>query len=517
VTGRRRITLWLVLAGIGLVAGLLPSISGAGTPAFPQGVAARSNAKSAIIWSRAAAGGVYEYRVALDKKLEDVVKSGSVEASEDRDLTLKATVKGLKPGKRYFYRFYSPDGKASDVGTFETLPSLKNAAAMKLAFTGDSDILWTEFPDGQSGSFEVLDRIRQEKPDLFVYMGDTIYSDSETGSPPALTRAEKWAKYRDNRIDPTQKLLASTSTWAMWDDHEFINDFSGVQLAAQDPALLQAGVEAFSDYWPVPDYWPLGNAPTYGRVDFGKNIDLFFLDERLYRSESAAGPESPCRSDTGALDLAPKMPADDRTALGLPPVNPACLEHIDDPSRTMLGAEQKQWLKDQLAKSKAKWKLIMNEVPIVQLFVLPYDRWDGYSAERTELLEYIGDNDIPGVVFLTTDIHANIGSPAFVDILAEDPQPVAWEIVTGPIQTCTLDCEVDGILGSSLAGEVLKSFLIDHGLIYVGENGVPPCADIDTFAYSVISTNANAKTLNVKWKSNEGSVLEGCASLKLKP
>ena len=77
-------------------------------------------------------------------------------------------------------------------------------------------------------------------------------------------------------------------------------------------------------------------------------------------------------------------------------------------------------------------KLIMNEVPIQQYWALPYDRWEGYGAERNEIIDFIRDNGITGVAFLATDNHANFYNDVFVDRFT-DPAPVADEIVAGPI------------------------------------------------------------------------------------
>ena len=43
--------------------------------------------------------------------------------------------------------------------------------------------------------------------------------------------------------------------------------------------------------------------------------------------------------------------------------------------------------------------MIINEVPIQQFYALPYDRWEGYEAERQELLEFL-KNRVENAVFL---------------------------------------------------------------------------------------------------------------------
>ena len=353
--------------------------------------------------------------------------------------------------------------------------------------------MWTDHPDPDARPFEVLRRIAEEAPDLFLYFGDTIYSDSETEAPLARTKAEKWAKYKKNRLPATRQVLRKVNTWVGWDDHEVINDFDGAELLLDDPQLLADGIQAFNDYWPVHE------DVYYRKVDIGSEIDLIFLDERTYRTQSADEPDSPCRDEQGELDLAPMMPPEIRGQLGLGPTDPACIEHVIDPTRSMLGAVQLAWLKQTLLESDATWKLIVNQVPMTQIFVIPYDRWDGYIAEREDLLAYIRDNAVDNVVFLTTDIHANVGSRVYLDITEDDTTPVAYEIVAGPIQTCTLDCEVEKIRGEG-QGAVLQRFLVTKGLIDAD------CIQINEYGYATVVIPKDASTLEAKWKSNRKAV-----------
>ena len=58
----------------------------------------------------------------------------------------------------------------------------------------------------------------------------------------------------------------------------------------------------------------------------------------------------------------------------------------------------------------------MNETPIQQFYALPYDRWEGYEAERTTLLAFL-QRKVRNVVFLTTDTHANMVNDARLQTL----------------------------------------------------------------------------------------------------
>jgi alkaline phosphatase D len=484
---------------------LVPSAPAA-VGAFKFGVAARAESTKAMLWTRAPGTGVLRWRVAKTRSFDRIVAQGRVTPTRANDLTVKPVVRGLQPDTTYFYYFETGD-KPSQTGKFHTLPAAGRPAPLKLALSGDSDALWTDHPDGNATPFEVLRRVAEENPDLFLYFGDTIYSDSETGAVPALTVQEKWAKYKGNRLAATRKVLATVSTWAGWDDHEVINDFDGAVLATEDPDLLAAGIRAFNDYWPIKE------DRYYRKVDIGSEIDLIFLDERSFRTQSADEVTSPCRDAEGDLDLAPTMPQSARGQIGLGPVDPACLAHVLDPTRTMLGAEQLAWLKTALSESDARWKLIVNEVPMTEIFVLPYDRWDGYAAERTDILSHIRDNSIENVVFLTTDIHANVGSRVYVNI-DQDTDPVAYEVIAGPIQTCTLECEVDNLRGPG-QGQILKNFLITRGLIDAD------CVQINQYGYATVEIPRSGDTLKATWRSNEraanggGKLVTDCSPVTL--
>jgi alkaline phosphatase D len=68
----------------------------------------------------------------------------------------------------------------------------------------------------------------------------------------------------------------------------------------------------------------------------------------------------------------------------------------------MLGKAQKDWLFKSLAASSAMFKFVATSVPMAGG---GSDRWDGYPAERAELLGFIKDKRITGVVFLSADLH----------------------------------------------------------------------------------------------------------------
>jgi alkaline phosphatase D len=196
--------------------------------------------------------------------------------------------------------------------------------------------------------FSVMEAVRRQRPDFFLHLGDTIYADRNGR---ARRPEEFWAKYRSNRSDAaTQQCFGETCVYATWDDHEVANDY----LPAHP--LAPIGQKAFLDYWPV-----LRVSSERGRIyrsfRWGKAAELFILDTRQYR------------------DL----------RIG-----------------SMLGENQKKWLFDGLARSSALFKFVATPVPMAGG---GRDRWDGYPREREEILRFINDKKLPGVVFLSADLH----------------------------------------------------------------------------------------------------------------
>ena len=113
---------------------------------------------------------------------------------------------------------------------------------------------------------------------------------------------------------------------------------------------------------------------------------MFLLDTRRYRDDQ------PCNPDDSFVS------------------QPCPPQTTDDPARTLLGARQKRWLKRSLASSRAQWRLVANQVMITSLDAPPRnplntDSWDGYGAERAELIDHLGAEGIADVAFVTGDIH----------------------------------------------------------------------------------------------------------------
>jgi alkaline phosphatase D len=168
-------------------------------PEFPHGVSSGEvTESSAVLWTRTdiAATIRLEVSTAADFGGSEVFRQ-IVRTNEAADFTAKIKIDGLQPATTYYYRWIRGNVD-SDVGTFQTAPPASSSTSVQFAFTGDSDGTRV---NGEPfyNNFEVLDQARALNPNFFVYLGDTIYSDSEVRESPAQTLDEYRGLYKENR------------------------------------------------------------------------------------------------------------------------------------------------------------------------------------------------------------------------------------------------------------------------------------------------------------------------------
>lgn len=463
---------------------------------FTSGVASGDvTTNSAVLWARAEGSDTLTVEVAEDEEFARAVRTGSASTNPARDFTVKHNLQLLEPATRYYYRFRAGDA-VSPTGTFTTPPDPSVSAPLRFVFGGDSD--GTRLPDGSPrfNEFEVLDAAADEDSAFFLYFGDTIYGDVE----PRATGVDGYRdKYRQNRdYAALAALLAATSTYNMWDDHEVENNFAGTTV---DPELLAAGRKAFREYMPIDDAGG-ETSPMYRSFRWGKEVELILLDARSYRGDSA---ELDCTPEGGVEDPLPDAARPDappdiagiREFVGLPSeLPPGCLAAIDDAGATILGAEQKTFLEQRLQQTDATWKIVVTSPPVQMLLADPYDRWEGYAAERREILQFIRDNEIDNVVFLATDMHASIFGPVRIDL--SDDEPVAYEAVVGAIAATPLGDDIELAAGESASGA--------FGALLTGVVMVD-CAELESYSYGLVEVDPAAGTLTITSKDADGNVL----------
>ena len=297
-------------------------------------------ADSALIWLRAEPGSRAALHFGDDPNLGEYSSSDIVSVDPEADSTTIIPLDELRPATRYYYRAVVAGKMPGPIASFVTAPRPDDYGKVTFCFSGDTRDTYKPFT--------VMRAVQSQRPDFFLYLGDTIYADINGR---ARTLDDFWAKYRRNRDDAAaQSCFCDTSVYAIWDDHEVVNDYRPHHW------LAPIGRKAFLDYWPIRRR-PGEAERIYRSFRWGLAAEIFILDTRQYR----------------------------------------------DPARhTMLGSMQKEWLFDGIARSPAIFKFIATTVPMAGG---GRDRWDGYPKEREQILDFIKNRKIPGVVFLSADLH----------------------------------------------------------------------------------------------------------------
>ena len=445
-------------------------------------------ATTAMLWARAPRPGPARMEWSTTASFKRTV-ARTVSATPQDDLAVHVDAAGLEPATRYWYRLRVGTAK-TQAATFTTAPPEGDARPLTFAWAGGTDAVQSRGHPG-FGPFAALDQAARVKPAFFAYVGDTIDADSPNGRP-ARTLGAYRDRYRLNlRVPALQRLLRSTPLIAGWDDGELAPAFAAGDLP---PKVRAAAVQAFHENMPVR---PQTGRAIYRSFRWGRNLEIFVLDTRSYR---AAGADRGGACDTPAgsrsADVAPRLSDLLRAQLAaaLPqlatPVAPGCLSALDTP-RTLLGDAQKRWFKAALARSKATWKVVLTPAPMADLRIAPYDRWEGYAAERHELLQFVLGRGVRNVVWLTTGAGATLVAPVTLGTPAGGAPTGMYEVAVGPVGSATLA----GRVGAGAAGP-LSSVLASLGA---------SCVNLASYAYGRVQVTST--TLRVEPVGADGRPL----------
>jgi phosphodiesterase/alkaline phosphatase D-like protein/glycerophosphoryl diester phosphodiesterase len=398
---------------------------------------------SAIVWTRTNQESQVNVEFSTDPDLTTDAFASSANAASANDFTAQVKLDGLNPSTRYYYRVSFPKGTIGQIGTFMTAPDASVAQPVSLIWAGD--LGGHSYCRQMSRGYDIYAAMLELSPDFFIANGDMIYADDTCpaegpggwenipGSFPSIADTSvDWIDtdlvngvYRDhwryNRNDPhVQEFHKNIPIYAQWDDHDVINDF-GAEWDFWNldnrgrPGfvnIVEAGRNALFDYNPIEKNQDDPNQ-IYRSFNWGQYLDLFITDARSYRSQN----------------------------------------HLEDTAKnakTLLGAEQLEWLKQSLTESNALWKVVSANVPVSipgggeQAAVFGRDGWangtdqnfseqTGFERELTDLLSFLDDKDVQNLVFVTTDAHWATNISYEIDANGDDDALIFHEFVSGPL------------------------------------------------------------------------------------
>lgn len=525
------------------------------------GVAAGdADSSSAVLWTRATDGTSdplpLTAQVSTDPAFGSFVTANISTDPANRDSVAKVIAPGLQSGTTYHYRFVGPGNAVSPVGTFKTSPAPTAAVGVRFGFSGDCDGQWRPYASARNLPGKALD--------AFVFLGDTIYETASGGGGPNASPAAFVPSFTSNAITPADaqqitdsyrrkyreqfgttapggfpgltSFFAAQGNYTVLDNHElgnnqYINGGAPADAIRNDvdPAKdanptgangyinqtlgFKAFVQAYKDYQPIReatvsapgDARSNGTLQQYRAQQWGQHVQYVQLDDRSYRDVRL-------KKAGGVDDTGPRA---------------------DNPNRTMLGATELAWAKQQLSAAQAAgttWKIVAVSSPIDQVGPIGSGAdggksWiGGYRAERNALLKYVADNHITNVVFLSTDDHfARANELGYFDDITDQSTyhrlDRVYSIVAGPIGAGGPDAVTDHsfanvqALAATMAGGQAAAGVdplgLDPASPFVSNvrregdasaNAARSPVDFyspDTFNYAILTVSPDGRTLDV--------------------
>ena len=341
-------------------------------PLPPQSGAMRT--ESALIWGFAQgldALDFWVWREDGDQRL--LVHSGRTELV---DGYTKVSLDGLAAGHWYSYAWVtdtdSTEAKRSAVGRFRT--------AIEPGCSEPIVVAATACTHPRTAPYRSLEMMAAEQPDLFLQLGDMSYNDG------ALDQQSYREQWHETLKDPGYAaILSECGMYITWDDHEIVDSSSYYRTGE---TRRRVATEAWFETLATPR---LENDRFWDSYRWGDTAEFFVLD---------------CRSE--------RQPDTRKT-----------------PEAAYLSRAQMDWLKAGLSASQATWKVILNSVPMTnwpEPVILESDRWEGYEAQRQELIDHLLADDLEGVLVVAGDFHC--GSVGRIE--PQGPARKYYEVLVGP-------------------------------------------------------------------------------------
>jgi len=220
--------------------------------------------------------------------------------------------------------------------------------------------------------------VNADSPDLFVFLGDNIYGDTEDMD--VLQAKYDMLAAKHGFIE----LRQNTQTVAIWDDHDYGVDDGGAEYPMKEQSR-----KVMLDFWDEPEDSPrrsqeggIFTAYTFGPA--GQRVQVILLDLRWNRSPLEK------------IELGKKNP--DRVAKHMGPYVPS-----QDADAVLVGEQQWSWLEQQL-REPADIRIIASGIQVLPEFS-GWESWANFPHERHRLFSLLDELGTNGVFFISGDMH----------------------------------------------------------------------------------------------------------------
>lgn len=202
---------------------------------------------------------------------------------------------------------------------------------------------------------EILKEIYRQDPDIMLWLGDNVYY----REPDFYSKPRMDYRYKDARNTPEmQPLLAGAINLATWDDHDY-----GPNNSDRSYRMRKQSLDIFKRYWANPSYGISDTKGVFTKYKYS-DVEFFFMDDRYHRAPN----------------------------------------RLDSDDKDFFGEAQLQWLKDSLVGSSATFKIIVVGNQVTNRMHESESLY-AFGAEYDELMNFLQNEEIPGVLFISGDRH----------------------------------------------------------------------------------------------------------------
>ena len=326
----------------------------------------------------------YRSKGSSDRYLE----TQTVLTNKDRAFTAVLVADKVEPGTEYEYEIsvsgepvisnVSYNFKTQKHWQYRTNPPEFSFLAGSCVYVNDSTTDRPGKPYG--GDVNIFNSMANHNADFMLWLGDnTYYREVDWNTRTGML----YRNTHTRKLPEMQALLSKMAHYAIWDDHDFGPNNSDRSFWNKETAR-----EVFTYFWANPSYGLPNNGGITSMFTWN-DVDVFLLDNRHFRS--------PNERKSG--------------------------------ERTILGKIQLEWLKDALASSTAPFKIVAMGGQLLS-DARKYEMYSnyGFETERNEIITYIQEEGIKGVVFINGDRHHTE-----LSVLKDKGKPAIYDLTVSPL------------------------------------------------------------------------------------
>lgn len=219
--------------------------------------------------------------------------------------------------------------------------------------------------------------IAARQPDLFIWLGDIVYADTED-----MNKLKgEYDRLKNNNF--YRDFISKIPVTGSWDDHDY-----GVNDGGASYRKKKQSRDLFLDFMDISKNDPVRKRKgIYRSYTFGEGfqkVKIYILDTRYFRSDLVRNEN--------------------------PPPN-----YKPDMQGTILGKEQWKWLEDEISSSTAAINIFVSSIQLI-----PddhrFEKWGNFPNERKRFLDMLEQYQVKNPLILSGDRHlAEISSYKYIN------------------------------------------------------------------------------------------------------